>query len=290
MRLAFSTLGVPGLPVADAVRLAADNGFDGLELRAHPEEQVHPGIGLSERVGVVEEFKNAGVEILAVAGYTKIAEPGGDDKVQAGLRALLELARDLDAPYVRVFPGGGDTSAEEADATAARRLAKAAPLASDLGVRILLETHDSHRTGADAARVLSAVGHPSAGALWDVLHTWRGGEDPDTTFRLLAPHLGYVQVKDVASAEDTTPLPPGEGVLPLREVVGLLRHAREETPATSGDLEGVEASQYGLRPDSGGWLCWEYEKRWYPEVRELSTLLPGVRAHLRHLLDGDRAH
>ncbi len=270
--------------MGEAARLAAGSGFDGLELRAHPEEHVHLGMSKDERRAARQEIEDAGLETLAVAGYPKVAAPGEDEPVYGELGALLELARDLGAPYARVFPGAGES--EDGDATAARRLAHMAPLAADLGVRILLETHDSHRTGADAARVLSAVGHPSAGALWDVLHTWRGGESPDTSFRLLAPHLGYVQVKDVASAEDTTPLPPGAGVLPLREVVDLLGHARERTPATSGDLEGVEASQYGLRPDSGGWLCWEYEKRWYPEVQPLPELLPQVGAYLRELLDG----
>jgi sugar phosphate isomerase/epimerase len=266
MRLAFSTLGIPGLPVSDAVRLAADGGFEGLELRAHPEEPVHPGLTTAERVDVVEEFKAAEVEILTVAGYAKVAEPGEDEPVLADVRALLELARDLGASYVRVFPGGGDSGIEESDATAIRRLSALAPVAADLGVRILMETHDSHRTGEDAARVLSAVGHGSAGALWDVMHTWRAGEDPETSHRLLAPFLGYAQVKDIASAEDTTPLPPGKGVLPLRQVTELLTQA-----------DGGSGS-------SRGWLCWEYEKRWYPHIPELSGLLPGVRNHLRSLL------
>ncbi|MFG3258128.1 sugar phosphate isomerase/epimerase family protein [Streptomyces sp. NPDC048172] len=265
MRLAFSTLGTPALPLPDVLSLAVDNGFHGVELRAHPEEPVHPGIGLTERVDVVERFKDAGIEILALAGYPRMAESGDDEPVLAQLRALLELARDLGAPYVRVFPGGGDSGIAESDATAVRRLGKAAPMAADLGVRVLLETHDSHRTGTDVARVLKDVGHPSAGALWDVMHTWRGGEDPRKSYDALAPYLGYVQVKDIPSEEDTTPLPPGDGVLPLAETVALL--------PPDGPCE---------------WLCWEYEKRWYPEVPELAGQLPRVRAHLERLL-ADRA-
>ncbi|GGO46957.1 hypothetical protein GCM10012287_18470 [Streptomyces daqingensis] len=283
MRLAFSTLGIPGLSVSDAVQLAADNGYEGLELRAHPEEPVHPGLSLDDRVDVVEEFKAAGVEILTVAGYAKIAAPGDDEAVFTEVRGLLELARDLGASYVRVFPGGGDNP-EEADATAARRLAAMAPLAADLGVRLLLETHDSHSTGEDAARVLAAVGHASAGALWDVMHTWRAGEDPLVSHRLLAPFLGYVQVKDIASVDDTTPLPPGRGVLPLHRILGLLTHAGEaDDPIGAVGSGGSPAP--GTRADSArGWLCWEYEKRWYPEVPDLPALLPGVRDHLKALL------
>ncbi|MEU1592286.1 sugar phosphate isomerase/epimerase family protein [Streptomyces sp. NPDC005708] len=262
MKLAFSTLGVPGLPVPDVVRLAATNGYHGVELRAHPEEPVHPGIGPAARAEVAAEFKAGGVEILGLAGYAHAAAPGDDGPVVDEMRQLLELAHDVGAPSVRVFPGGGtDQSPEEADATAARRLGTAAEYAADLGVRILLETHDSHPTGADLMRILGTVGHRQVGALWDVMHTWLGGEQPQETYADLCPHLGYVQVKDIASAEDKTPLPLGHGVLPLTECVEVLsRHHWD------------------------GWLCWEYEKRWYEAAQPLPELLGPGREHLTRLL------
>ncbi|MGX1882621.1 sugar phosphate isomerase/epimerase family protein [Streptomyces sp. NPDC055287] len=258
MKYAFSTLGVPGMPMNDVVGLANATGYDGVELRAHPEEPVHPGIGAEERADLVEAFERAGVRILSVAGYARVAAPGEDQPVHEELHGLLALARDLGAPYVRVFPGAGEEQGqEEADATAARRLGLAAETAADLGVRILLETHDSHRTGAAASRVLGPVGHKNVGALWDVMHTWLGGETPAAAHAVLAPHLGYTQVKDIASADDTTPLALGAGVLPLGECVALL--------------------------DDDGWVCWEYEKRWYPQAADLPGMLAGGREYLERL-------
>lgn len=263
MKLAFSTLGVPGLPLSDVLGLATAHGYHGVELRAHPEEPVHPGLTPDERAAAAAGFKSAGVELLGLAGYARVAAPGDDEAVVTEIRTLLDLARDLGALYIRVFPGGGTgQSPEEADETAARRLGTAAEYAADLGVRILLETHDSHRTGADAMRVLGLVGHPRVGALWDVMHTWLGGEQPAESYLALAPHLGYVQVKDIASAEDTTPLPLGAGVLPLTEVVDVL-------------------SRHGW----DGWLCWEYEKRWYESAAPLPDLLDAGREHLTRLLN-----
>ncbi len=263
MKLAFSTLGVPGLPIPDVVRLAATHGYHGVELRTHPEEPVHPGLAPNQRADIAAEFKASGVEILGLAGYARVAAPGDDAPVLDEIRALLELARDLGAPSIRVFPGAGpEQSTEEADATAARRLGTAAEDAADLGVRILLETHDSHRTGADAIRVLGLVGHRHVGSLWDVMHTWLGGEQPSSTYAALSPYLGYIQVKDIASADDTTPLPLGAGVLPLTECVELLSR------------EGWD-----------GWLCWEYEKRWYESAAPLEGLLGAGREHLSRLLN-----
>ncbi|MDF3297608.1 sugar phosphate isomerase/epimerase family protein [Streptomyces tropicalis] len=263
MKLAFSTLGVPRLPLSDVARLAADHGYHGVELRAHPEEPVHPAMTAGERSRARSDVAGQGMEILGVAGYARVAAPGDDLPVLAEIRDLLTLAHDLGAPFVRVLPGAAEgQSGEEADAAAARRLGASAGDAADLGVRILLETHDSHPTGADALRVLGAVGHRQVGALWDVLHTWLGGEQPQETFAALSPYLGYVQVKDVASAEDTFPLPPGAGVLPLTECVDVL-------------------SRHGW----DGWLCWEYEKRWHPAAPPLADLLDTGRKHLSRLLN-----
>jgi sugar phosphate isomerase/epimerase len=263
MKLAFSTLGVPGLPLPDVLRLATTHGYHGVELRAHPEEPVHPGLDMAQRTDAAAEFKAAGVEVLGIAGYARVAAPGDDAPVIEEIRRLLDLARDLGAPFVRVFPGGSaEQSREEADATAARRLGTAAEYAGDVGVRILLETHDSHRTGADAIRVLGRVGHRQVGALWDVMHTWLGGEQPSETYAALSPYLGYVQVKDIASPDDTTPLRLGAGVLPLTECVDVL-------------------SRHGW----DGWLCWEYEKRWYEAAAPLPDLLAAGRDHLARLLN-----
>ncbi|KUF17281.1 sugar phosphate isomerase/epimerase family protein [Streptomyces silvensis] len=275
MKLAFSTLGVPGLPIQDVLELALAHGYHGVELRAHPEEPVHPGLGAAERADVASRFKEAGVDVLGVAGYARVAAPGADGPVLDEIRELLSLARDLGAPYVRVFPGGapdGGTAPDPegvadpesltgADEIAARRLGTAAEDAADAGVRILLETHDSHRTGAAAARVLGPVGHRNAGALWDVMHTWLGGEQIADSYAALSPFLGYVQVKDIASAEDTTPLALGAGVLPLAECVELL-----------------------TRKGWDGWLCWEYEKRWYEQAAPLPELLGQGRELLTRLL------
>ncbi|AWZ17537.1 sugar phosphate isomerase/epimerase family protein [Streptomyces sp. ICC1] len=262
MRYAFSTLGLPGTALERSAALAAAHGYDGLELRAHPEEPLHPGSPRADRAAGLRTLTAAGVTALTVAGYAKVAAPGPDEPVLAEIRALVRLAADLEAPYVRVFPGGGEQSWRDADAHAVRRLLAAAPFAERHGVRILLETHDSHRTGTATARVLDRVAHPGAGALWDVLHTWLGSEPPAESSRALAAHLGYTQVKDVRSVDELTPLGLGGGVLPLGEAVALL--------------------------PPGGWLCWEYEKRWYPGAAELPGQLARGREHLEALVAASR--
>jgi len=276
-QFAVSTLGMPGVPVEEAVQVAARHGCDGLEIRTHPDEEVHLGLTDRQADGVRSRIADGGLEIACLAGYAKVCAPGPDGPVVAELRALVDLAHRLGAPSVRVFPGGGAGSSggggaassggagavdAGADAGAGaggdgRAGSRIGAVLDDLrasGVRLLVETHDSHPTGESALRLVAPFAAPELVAvLWDAQHPWRHGEPPERTRAVLGDYLGYFQVKDAASREDRTPVLPGKGAVPLDEC---------------GDL---------LRPWSG-WLSLEWEKAWYPAI-------PSIDAPLRAAAD-----
>ncbi|MFE1781190.1 sugar phosphate isomerase/epimerase family protein [Streptomyces sp. NPDC059506] len=274
MKFALSTLGLPGTPVDDVLRLAADSGFDGVELHSRPEGPVHPGTGAAERARITARSAEAGLTVLSVAAPVRAAGGDEDGPVIEELGEAVRLAADLGAPYVRVLPGGalpgdafpggalpgvGAPSAEEADVVAARRLAAVAPEAADRGVRILLETRGSHPRGADVARITGLVGHRAVGVVWDPAHTRHAGEEPHETLPVLAPHLGYVRVKD--SAPDGDAAPP-----PLRAAVRALRS------------HGYD-----------GWLCWEHGEQSYADAPEPGRPAAAARNRLAALADGSAA-
>ncbi|WP_326823819.1 sugar phosphate isomerase/epimerase family protein [Streptosporangium sp. NBC_01756] len=278
MKLSFSTLGLPGAGLSEAIEIAAAHRCDGLELRLHPDTGVHVGLpgagarrteppasGVSGREGRAAEREGppadrprvraalaaAGLEISALAGYTGICAPGDDGPVVETLTAELVLAADLGAPGVRVFPKGDDR------AVGARRLRAVAATARRLGVRVLVETHDAMPTGAAVARLLDETGDPEVtGAIWDLLHPWRHGEDPADTLAALGEHLAYVQVKD--AGPDGTPVPMGQGAVPLEEAGTLLREREYD-----------------------GWVSLEWERTWYPHVAPVQEVIPGAAAWVR---------
>ena len=84
-------------------------------------------------------------------------------------------------------------------------------------------------------------------ALWDAVHPWRQGESPARTRAVLGDYLGYFQLKD-ARAADPTPLPPGDGEVPLAECAGVLQ-------AWSG------------------WVSLEWERAWYPDIAPVENAL-----------------
>ncbi|MFF1920613.1 sugar phosphate isomerase/epimerase family protein [Streptomyces sp. NPDC058221] len=254
-RRAFSTLGCPGVGLDEVIRLARTGPCDGVELRCAAGQPVHPGMPDAEADEVAAHLAAAGLDIVCLASYVQVAADSAD--VMEDLAGHLRLAARLGAPHVRVF-GGGAGRREGRRERAVRCLSRAAPLAAQLGVDVLLETHDEFLTGAQVADVLDAVGSPAVGSVWDAVNPWRAGEAPDRTAALLGPWIRHVQLKDVASPTDLRPVLPGHGVLPLATVVEQLR-------------------QLGYR----GWISLEWERAWYPEAAPLDRALTAFH----HVLD-----
>ncbi|MFD7658143.1 sugar phosphate isomerase/epimerase family protein [Actinosynnema sp. NPDC059797] len=113
-------------------------------------------------------------------------------------------------------------------------------------------THDSHPTGEAASRLVEPFAEPGLVAVpWDAVHPWRAGERPSRTRRVLGEHLGYFQVKDVADG-DLTPVPPGEGAVPLEECGESLR-------------------------SWSGWVSPEWERAWHPGIAPVPVPLHAAR-------------
>ncbi|GAB3815181.1 sugar phosphate isomerase/epimerase [Tessaracoccus terricola] len=232
---AASTLGVMDEDLPATVATMQRHGVRAVEIRSAEGAFVSTASSAAERAAVRRRFTDAGIEVLSVASGVRLMAEGEDQPALAALSAELQLAADLGAPFVRVFPGApladrapfdeAPTLAEPtdvADERGVRRLLAVIDEASRLGVSPLLETHDSHARGEDLARILTrldtvAPGHP-VGAIWDVLHPWRVGEELSATAVHLGRHItqgrGYVQIKDVPSAAAPFPTPQGEGVIP----------------------------------------------------------------------------
>jgi sugar phosphate isomerase/epimerase len=245
-QFAVSTLGMPGVPVREAARTALTHGCAGLELRVHPDEEVHLGLSGPAVGDLRSVLEDQGLAVACLAGYAKICRPGADGPMVDELRSLIELAHRIGAPAVRVFPGG--------DGDARGRLEAVFDDLGGAGVRLLVETHDSHPTGAAALDIVVPFGDPDRVAvLWDAVHPWRSGEEPAVTRDVLGPYLGYFQVKDAVSREDPTPVPPGEGAVPLGEC-GELLHSWS------------------------GWISLEWEKAWYPDIAPVDVPLRAAAA------------
>jgi len=257
-RLAVSSLGAPHASLADFINIAVTGQCGAVELRCADDQPVHLGLSPTQRGDIRRRLSDAGLQVLAVASYVRVAAPGDSHAVVGSLRRHVELAHQLGAHGVRVFPGGSGDQRRD-DERALIRLSQVASEARQARVRLLVETHDSHPCGQDVARVLAAldteVPEHGVGAIWDILHPWRHAEVPSRTFTELAPWLDYVQIKDATSCANPVPTLMGDGVVPLADIAATMRQQRYD-----------------------GWLSLEWEKAWHPDIADLDRALASARS------------
>jgi len=239
MKLSFSTLGNPKLPLEDFARLLKASGYDAVELRGRPGEHVHWKDSPDRRREVKRIFADAGMSILAVSTYVFIANrdpgaPGRDDtRDEAGnteeLKRWVELAGDLGAPNVRVF--GGAVSEGETHAVALPRVARIMDAAAKVNpaINVAIESHDVWNSGKIVSAVLAATKQPNCKCLWDLGGPAHAGETPEQFLAAVPPErIAYLHVKDhfrVPGQERAYNCFVGAGEMPIRRIVGMLKKA-----------------------------------------------------------------
>lgn len=280
IRVADGEVAYPGMDAAARADVARQLGDAGLTV-----------LTLASYVKVCEPLDVGGEGLgkydggtLTMGADDSQGTPSANDPVLADLLAAVELSADLSAgnaadgnaetsAQVRVFPGAGlepceqgaEPSAEmvAADRLGAQRLNAAAARARELGVTMLLETHDSHPRASDIIRILAHVDADApVKVIWDLMHPWRYDEAPTRTAELLADRLAYAQYKDGVrnpGANTVSLTLPGEGELPLVEM---------------RDLVAEISAAHGI---SDPWNSLEWERAWHPELPPVARALESLK-------------
>ncbi|GAB3919834.1 hypothetical protein GCM10011575_36260 [Microlunatus endophyticus] len=261
-KVGFSTLGCPDYGVHQVAELARDSGYDGVELRfirgvvdlAGLEEFSPARISETRKV-----FDDAGIAVNCID--TSVRFTSTDSAERAAQRELAkincEIANGLGARYLRVFGGPIPKGSEPVD--------HAAPIAEGLGdvaeetwaqgVQTLLETHDDFST-SDKVSLILDQSSDRLGVLWDFLHSWRHGEPIDRTYANLRERIRQVHAKDssFADADGFDLVLTGTGIAPLGELAATL---------ITGGFDG--------------YVDFEWEKAWHPEIEEPEVAIPHFR-------------
>ena len=210
MRFSVFTASTPQWEPAEAARVLAAQGWDGIEWRITDQEPAaEPGFwagnratwpltGLEDSLDEIARITaDAGLEMSGLGGYARCDQ-------RADVERMLAATARLGAGQVRVVMpaiGGGDY--RELFAGARADLAWAAARAADLGVKALVELH--HRTitssASSAVRLLDGLDPAHVGVIHDLGNlVIEGQEDTVAAFQMLGPYLAHVHVKNVGWA------------------------------------------------------------------------------------------
>ena len=255
MKLSFATLGCPNWNIEEIVRNAKAMGFDGVELRGAAGEHIGPDEPIQERRRMRALFRSAGLDIAAIMGYSNftIDDPAKrEQSIEVAIK-FIDVARDIGCPVLRVF---GGVLSEQLDwkgnlERVASGLKRVVPHAERKAVKIALETHDAWQKGEQLRAVIDAVGSPALGACWDVGNSFFA-EPLEKTCAAIAGRIYHVHFKDAARG--------GEGV-------------KSKLPGT-GEVDLEKALRLLQQAGYGGYLSFEWEKKWEPSLDEPEVAFP----------------
>jgi sugar phosphate isomerase/epimerase len=211
MRFSVFTASTPDWTPADAVRVLAAQGWDGVEWRVTDQEPADPpGFWAGNRAtwpltgleGSLPEIarvtRDAGLAFSGLGGYARVGER------EDALR-LLRATAELGAGRVRLtMPAREDADYRDVFAGARRDLAWAVDRARELDVKVLVELH--HRTitpsASAALRLVDGLDPDHVGVIHDLGNlVIEGYEDTVGAFQMLGEYLAHVHVKNVRWAE-----------------------------------------------------------------------------------------
>lgn len=252
IRFALSTLSCVDRTFEEAFSLGRELGCAGLELRTFGNEGTRlacePTQTDPRKVTALAEAAGLAVAGLATSiTFDRPVRPPvvgwifeDADRWTRSVRSLVNTARELAAPTVRVFAFSIPpwASRERYTSLIADRLALAATVCRNTGVRLALENGGSFSTATDIADLLDRVSSPHLGASYCPAAARAAGESPVSGLNVLGERTLCVRLKDFRRG---VPCALGEGDEPVREVVDAL--------GTS---------------DFAGWMVYEPDHAWLP--------------------------
>jgi sugar phosphate isomerase/epimerase len=234
MIIGYSTNAFVKFSLFEAVEKIAHLGFRGVEIMCDRPHLYPPDYGeekLARFKTLINEFAlkvtNLNSFTLFAVGDTYLPswiepqEERREIRIQHTLQCL-ELADFFSCRNISVPPGGPLAGMARKDAMSLfhQGLARVAPLAEELGVKILVEPEPElllENTG-EFKEFIKDVESNAIGLNFDIGHFFCAGEDPSAAFEELFEWIGHVHLEDIAATRVHNHLILGHGAIQLLEV------------------------------------------------------------------------
>ncbi|HVM87044.1 MAG TPA: sugar phosphate isomerase/epimerase family protein [Puia sp.] len=251
--LSFSTLGCPDWEFSRIIDFAAAHYYDAIEIRGIKRELDLPkchefsnaeNIKTTLRMMEDQNLKFSDLGSSATLHFPKGAER--EKNLDDGKR-FIDLAVQLNCPYVRVFPNNFPKD-QEKNATIdliVQGLLFLADYAKGSNVTVLVESHGDLVHIEDIEKVMQFAENKHTGMIWDVVNMWTiTKEPPAEAYRRLKKYIRHTHIKDAKINDGKINYVfLGEGETPVFGAIDYL----------SGD---------GYK----GYFSFEWEKMWHPEI------------------------
>jgi len=256
LKLAFSTLGCPDWEFDDMYSVAADLGYNGIEIRGIADEIYAPKIKVfqpNQITSTIAKFNSSNITVPILTPGAYITNNPNLPEAEFEIKDYIMLAQKLGSKYIRVMgEATPDPAVSNPDIeSTARTLQSLCDFAAEFRVTLLIETNGFLAESDKIRQVIEKADRPNSGILWDIHHTVRFfDEAPADTIAAIGKYIKHVHVKDSVKGRNKiiTYMLTGYGDIPVEEAVK--------------DLNDIGYD---------GFYSYEWVKRWSRELAE-----PGV--------------
>lgn len=269
LKIAFSTVACPDWTIEEVAERAERYDFDGVELRTFGDGGANFACepALTSDARLRRMFGAAGLEVCSLGSSLRFDEPvwppaplgfilDDYERPVKEAKPVVNLASAIGCPTVRVF--GCEGRPTESRKSLVKRIADRLRLVCDharnTGVMIALENCGDFGRAEQVLEVIDEVKSPLLGACYSLSAGVDAGDDPEAAIALLDRRLMLARVKDLAHGR---PIELGDGELPCRAFVEALR-----------------------RSGYAGWLVYEWDAAWIPDLKPAEEVLPMAAATL----------
>ncbi len=215
------------------VQIAGQAGYDVLEITATKLDKYLKSHSIDDARKLIDAAK---LKTHAINSIEKInfRDAVGHNQVLERTRQLAEYSRTLGCPWLVSVPGPGPAAgkwSEIRDNTVAS-LREMCDVAKPHGVGIAFEFLGfpwcTVRTVTQAWEIFRATDRPNLGIVIDTCHYFAGNSTLDSIRAVDAKKLAIFHINDVEEMpkdkiEDANRLFPGDGVIPLKEIIAAVR-------------------------------------------------------------------
>ena len=275
LKLAISTLGCPNWSFAQILENFSSYPVQGIEVRGIDGVMDADKMPLltPERLPELHELLRS--HRLPIIGFGTSFSFHDADRLPQTLsdaRRTIDILSRAGIPAMRVFGNSipDPTRRDQTIRQVADALCQLADYAQPRNVQVNLEVHGDFNSTETLKPIVEAIAdrHPAAGILWDIEHSDKVcGDDFMPFYSLIRPVLRHIHVKDYLrnrepDAKDWTLVKCGDGDIPIRDILTRV-----------------------LDDGYDGFLSFEWEKKWHPDIDEPEVAFPHFVAKMHEWLD-----
>ena len=251
--LSFSTLGCPDWSFEKIMDFAVAHSYQGIELRGILRQmdltKCKEFSTAKNRKAAVKLMEDKGLHFINL-GSSATLHFAGEVERQKNLdegRRFIDLAAEIDCPFIRVFPNNFPPGQERNKTIdlIIKGLLELADHAKGTPVTVLMETHGDLVKSDDLLTIMSTAENEHTGLVWDISNMWTVTKEPPAeVYKKLKKFIRHTHIKDEKIVEGKSQYTlPGQGEVPIFSAIDEL-----------------------IKNHYRGYYSFEWEKLWHPEI------------------------